>query len=104
MANRFDPYHDELWNCWCPLCMELAGAHTAHIPSALDAASEALFVALAAGTHRRQGPRVSLTKWNPLSVRDDGWKMREGLGIGVTPGGVTGGGRRRQTREERKCD
>ncbi|PKA37935.1 hypothetical protein [Streptomyces sp. SM8] len=104
MANRFDPYNDELWNCWCPLCTDLASAHTRHIPSALDAASEALFRALEAGVHVHMKPRVSLTKWEPLKYRDDGWKMREGLGIGVTPGGVTGGGRRANARREKQCD
>lgn len=90
MKSRFDPYNDEIWNCWCSLCMDLASAHTRHIPSALDAASDVLFEALEAGTHKHQGPRVSLVKWDPSKYRKSGWEMREGLGIGVTIGGVTG--------------
>ncbi len=102
MGSRFDPYWDELWNCSCPLCTELRRAHARHIPSALDEASEALFQALEARTHGHERPRVSLTKWDPLKYRNDGWQMREGLGIGVTLGGVTGSARRRQqTRGEK---
>jgi hypothetical protein len=103
VASRFDPYDDELWNCWCRVCMGLARAHASHIPSALDAASEVLFKALEAGEHTHCGPRVSLTKWEPLKYRDDGWQMREGTGIGMTLGGVTGSGRRRE-RGETQCD
>lgn len=104
MRSRFDPYNDELWNCWCLVCMALASAHARHIPSALDAASEALFEALESGTHVHEGPHVSLTKWEPLKCRSDGWQMREGTGIGMTPGGVTGGGiRREHTRRGKQC-
>lgn len=89
MRSRFDPYDEELWNCWCPLCMALAGAALRGTgPS--SRASEDLFEALESGRHRHQGPNVSPTKFDPRSVRDNGWQMREGTGIGVTPGGVTG--------------
>ena len=82
--SRFDPYNDELWNCWCPLCMDLVRAHQRHIPSAMDAASQALFEALESGAHTHSGPRVSLTKWDPTVYMNDGWQLREGTGIGVT--------------------
>ncbi|HLL34173.1 MAG TPA: hypothetical protein VK545_09840 [Streptomyces sp.] len=101
MGSRFDPYDSELRNCWCPRCKALANAHARHIPSALDDASEDLFKALKAGTHRHEGPRVSLTKWDPMKYRNDGWQLREGLGIGVTTGGVTGSVRRHASRGEK---
>lgn len=100
VANRFDPYNDEIWGCWCVLCKALASAHARHTPSALDEASDALFNALESGSHKHEEPRVSLTKWDPLKYRDDGWKMREGLGVGMTPGGVTGSTRRRSRGEK----
>lgn len=90
MPGRFAPYYDQLWNCWCPLCMAVANAHVHHIPSALDAASEELFKALEAGAHTHEKPHVSLTRWDPMAHRNDGWQMREGIGIGVTPGGHMG--------------
>ncbi|MFI2354727.1 hypothetical protein ACH5AG_08570 [Streptomyces anulatus] len=90
MASRFAPYYDDLWNCWCLLCVDLANAHVRHIPSALDTASEALFAALEAGVHVHQKPRVSLIRRPGRDHRNDGWQMREGLGIGVTPGGHMG--------------
>lgn len=86
MASRFDPYDEELWNCWCPLCMASARA-ALHGTGPATRASDDLFKALESGQHRHQGPRVSLVKFNPLSVRNDGWQMREGLGIGVTTRG-----------------
>lgn len=94
MASRFAPYYDQLWNCWCPICMDLANAHVSHLPSALDAASDALFIALEAGTHRHEKPRVSLIRRPGREHRNDGWQMREGLGIGTTPGGHMGSDRR----------
>lgn len=83
MAGRFTPYFDEIDFCWCPLCEELSRADCSHIPSRLDAASDALFKALEEGTHKHEGPRVSLVKWDPMKYRNDGWQMREGLGIGI---------------------
>jgi len=94
MASRFDPYNDDLWNCWCDLCMALARAAAHHIPSELAAASDTLFAALEAGTHTKRGPRGSRTERDPLKYRSDGSFMREGLGIGMTPGGVGGSARR----------
>ena len=88
MAGRFDPYNDEIWGCFCPLCMALASAHARHLPSALSAASDVLFAALEAGTHTKQGPRVRLTKGR--SYQSSGGFMQSGMGLGVTPGGVTG--------------
>ncbi|MBT2412684.1 hypothetical protein J7I94_19315 [Streptomyces sp. ISL-12] len=101
MANRFDPYNDEIWGCWCVLCKALASAHARHIPSALDEASDALFNALESGVHRHEEPRVSLVKWDPAKYRNDGWQLREGLGIGVTTGGVTGSVRQHAVRGEK---
>lgn len=90
MKSRFDPYNDEIWGCFCPLCMALAGAHVRGIPSGLGDASDELFKALENGTHKHEGPHVSLVKFDPRKYRSDGWQMREGAGIGMTPGGVTG--------------
>lgn len=88
--SRFEPYYDEIDFCWCPLCTELARAHCHHTPSVVDEASEALFKALERGTHKHEGPHVSLVKFDARKYRNDGSEMREGLGIGMTPGGVTG--------------
>lgn len=96
MAGRFDPYNDEIWGCFCPLCMKLARAAVAR--TGLDEASDALFSALEDGTHRHEDPHVSLVKRNPMNYRSDGSDMREGLGIGMTPGGVTGSTRRGASR------
>lgn len=96
MANRFDPFDTEIRGCFCPLCMTLASAHARHMLSALSAASDALFAALEAGTHTAQGPRGSLIKGR--GYQSSGGFMASGMGLGVTPGGVTGSTYRRSSR------
>lgn len=87
--NRFDPYDSEIRGCWCALCMTLASAYNRGGAHALTAASDALFAALEAGTHRKSGPKVSLSK--ERCIRPTGRSfMQTGMGLGVTLGGVTG--------------
>jgi len=95
MKSRFDPYDSEIRNCWCPLCVALARAGQSHLPSRVNAASDDLFEALELGQHTKRGPKARLIKgFDARKYRDDGSDMREGLGIGVTLGGVTGSVRR----------
>jgi hypothetical protein len=57
---------------------------------------ETLLKALEDGTHKHEGPHVSLAKFDPRSVRSDGSDMRDGIGVGVTLYGVGGSGHRRE--------
>ena len=86
-TNRFDPYDSERWGCFCPLCMELARVACTHIPSAVNAASDALYLALTEGRHRKQGPKVSLTKertvGRPVPRRHQWSHPDSALGIGI---------------------
>ena len=100
----FAPFAQELsgedgMGCHCPLCNELKYAHGRHANLAPHAS--ALYDALLAGKH----VHVSWTEWTeklranrtgddgPACYRDrDAVRsyFRSGMGLGVTPGGVTG--------------
>ncbi|MGK5533331.1 hypothetical protein [Streptomyces sp. URMC 129] len=84
--NRFDLYESEIWGCFCPLCMALASA-ALRGGAAWQGPSDALYAALTSGTHRKQAPRVSLSKvrtYRPQMAADVRALFREGTGIGVT--------------------
>lgn len=101
---NFAPFDRELsgedgMGCHCDLCNEAKYAHARH--ANLRPYSEALHAALVAGTH----VHVSWTEWTdklranrtgddgPACYRDrDAIRsyMRGGMGLGMTPGGITG--------------
>lgn len=100
----FAPFDRELsgddgMGCHCDLCTALKYAHGRH--ANLTPYSEALHAALVAGTHAH----VSWTEWTdklranragdegPACYRDRNAirsYMRDGMGLGVTPGGING--------------
>jgi hypothetical protein len=93
-VDPFDKYDAEIRGCFCPLCMACASEALMH-GAGSGKPKENLLKALEDGTHKHEGPHVSLTKFDPLSVRSDGSEMRYGMGVGVTLYGVAGSGHRR---------
>jgi hypothetical protein len=90
----FEPFTAQITDCCCDLCNALAFAVSlpqgAWVPH-----SNTLFDALTAGTHAFR----SRTEWTEKlranspggrGYQNSGGFMATGLGLGVTPGGVTG--------------